>query len=108
LIPVSDKDLKKRDRAPAGGDADQVMQIEDDAVDLNIAPKGDDEKDIHQSSLMKSLRRQIEFYLSTSNLVRDKFLREILKQNTSLKPQNCIKITTFLKFNRIKAILEGK
>ena len=51
-----------------------------------------------QKVAIMQLRDQLNFYLGDSNLVKDKFLRQKLSESTQLP------ITTFLAFNRVKAI----
>ena len=43
----------------------------------------------------------MNFYFGDSNLVRDKFLQEKLKQSSQ------VPLATFLDFNRVKSILGG-
>jgi cytochrome c556 len=45
------------------------------------------------------LRDQLNFYFSDSNLLRDKFLRQKLSENTQLP------LTLFLSFNQVKKLL---
>jgi hypothetical protein len=46
------------------------------------------------------LRRQLEFYMGDSNLMRDKFLQEKLKENPN------VPFKLFYTFNKVKKIFE--
>ncbi len=48
------------------------------------------------------LKTQMEFYFSDVNLVKDSFLRKLLSQHK----RAFVDLSRFLKFNRIKEILE--
>ena len=59
----------------------------------------------YNETLLLDLRGQLEFYMSNNNLLHDKFLRSELWTQSKVKPKHCIKLTTFLGFNKVKAIL---
>ena len=48
---------------------------------------------------MLELRDQINFYFGDSNLAKDKFLREKLRESTQ------VPLSLFFEFNRVKAIV---
>jgi La-related protein 7 len=50
--------------------------------------------------LLSSLKNQMEFYFSDSNLRNDKFLKSLLSQH----PKGYVDLHIFLRFNKIKAI----
>ena len=54
-----------------------------------------------KAQLKTALQRQMEFYFSDSNLIKDKFMQNTLKTTQS------IPLTTFLHFNRIIQLLSS-
>ncbi len=54
-------------------------------------------------SLEDQLQHQLEFYLGDVNLRKDKFLRELLSKND----KGYVELNEFLKFNKIKGLLES-
>lgn len=48
--------------------------------------------------------KQVEFYFSDSNIVKDKFLMEATKKN----PEGFVPIETLLTFNRLKTLTTDK
>lgn len=55
-----------------------------------------------QGHLLDFLRRQIEFYLSDSNLIRDEFFAGLIRSH----PRGLVPLEVFLKCNRVKNALE--
>ncbi|XP_054719759.1 la-related protein 7-like [Uloborus diversus] len=52
--------------------------------------------------LYSKIRTQMEFYFSDSNLVRDKFLQELISQD----PNGYVELDLFRNFNKIKALTD--
>ena len=49
----------------------------------------------------------MEFYMGNSNLSKDKFLRKALEKNEPLIPFNCVQVSLFLSFNKMKSLLSS-
>ena len=58
--------------------------------------------DLNSDETLNQLLFQVDFYFGAPNLSQDKFLRELLAQNTKTKPFNCVLFETLLGFNRVK------
>jgi len=63
------------------------------------SPIEKNEKDrSRKKQLFQAIRKQMEFYFSGPNLARDRFMSKLLQEN------DCIDLSLFLKFNKIRAM----
>jgi hypothetical protein len=53
-----------------------------------------------------ALKTQLEFYFSDSNLVNDKYLVNLLEQDTFNSPFNCVKLEDIVKFKKVNKLLD--
>lgn len=64
------------------------------------SPVGSKKQRNRKRKLLKDIREQMEFYFSDSNLNKDKYLKEKLKESSD----GFIPLSVFAKFNKIKAL----
>lgn len=73
-----------------------VLKSQMQSIDSNLLTSNTD-------NIVNKLQKQMEFYLGDSNLLNDKFLRNLLNQNK----KKYIDLVIFLNFNKIKKILDN-